>query len=73
MVVAVKVAEVNVPRARAKAHLTEVHIAGTLRHPNVVGTLTCSALHMHSARACMQRSDCPPLARARSLCIHAAI
>ena len=40
MVVAVKIAEVSVPRARAKAHLTEVQIAGTLRHPNVVSTLS---------------------------------
>ena len=44
MVVAVKVAEVSVPRARAKAHLTEVHIAGTLRHPNVVSMLSMCCL-----------------------------
>ena len=47
MVVAVKIAEVSVPRARAKAHLTEVQIAGTLRHPNVVST--CPRLPLPSS------------------------
>ncbi|BDA44037.1 probable mitogen-activated protein kinase kinase kinase 12 at C-terminar half [Coccomyxa sp. Obi] len=35
-IVAVKIAEVTVPRARARTHLTEVKVASSLTHPNVV-------------------------------------
>lgn len=33
---ATKIAEVTVPRARARTHLTEVKVASSLTHPNVV-------------------------------------
>lgn len=35
-IVAIKIAEVTVPRARARTHLTEVKVASSLTHPNVV-------------------------------------
>lgn len=38
-IVAVKTAEVTVPRVRAKSHLTEVKIATTLKHPHLVRSL----------------------------------
>jgi hypothetical protein len=34
--VAVKIAEVTVPKVHARTHLTEVKVASSLTHPNVV-------------------------------------
>ena len=33
---AVKIAEVTVPKVHARTHLTEVKVASSLTHPNVV-------------------------------------
>ena len=45
--VAVKIAEVTVPKVHAKTHLTEVKVASSLIHPNVVGIPSLLGWHFH--------------------------
>lgn len=40
----VKIAEVTVPKCQAKAQLSEMQIASTLKHPNVVGAVPLLSL-----------------------------
>ena len=45
---AVKIAEVTVPKVHAKTHLTEVKVASSLTHPNVVSdNFPSSSQHLY--------------------------